>query len=35
MTRSPERQALLFRMEEARRQTQRQLDMIDGRLPPR
>lgn len=32
MTRSPERQALLFRMEEARRQTQRQLDMIDRQI---
>ncbi len=32
MTPSPERQALLFRMEEARRQTQRQLDMIDRQI---
>jgi hypothetical protein len=32
MTRSPERQALLFRMEEARRQTQRHLDMIDRQI---
>ncbi|CAK7261856.1 MULTISPECIES: hypothetical protein [unclassified Shinella] len=32
MTRSPERQELLFRMEEARRQTQRQLDMIDRQI---
>lgn len=32
MTRSPVRQALLFRMEEARRQTQRQLDMIDRQI---
>ena len=35
MTRSPERQALLFRMEEARRQTQRQLDMIDRQITRR
>lgn len=35
MTRSPERQALLFRMEEARRQTQRQLDMIDRQITAR
>lgn len=32
MTASPERQALLFRMEEARRQTQRQLDLIDRQI---
>lgn len=35
MTRSPERQALLFRMEEARRQTQRQLDVIDRQITAR
>ncbi|HXV30095.1 MAG TPA: hypothetical protein VD840_07180 [Sinorhizobium sp.] len=35
MTRSPERQALLFRMEEACRQTQRQLDMIDRQITAR
>ena len=32
MSRSPERLAQLFRMEEARRQTQRQLDIIDRQI---
>lgn len=32
MTRSPQRQVLLLRMEEARRQTQRQLDLIDRQI---
>lgn len=32
MSPSPHRQALLFRMEEARRQIQRQLDLIDRQI---
>lgn len=35
MSRSPERIAQLSRMEEARRQTQRQLDMIDRQITRR
>lgn len=35
MSRSPERQAQLSRMEEARRQIQRQLDMIDRQITRR
>lgn len=32
---SPDRRARLFRMEEARRQTQRQLDMVDRQIARR
>lgn len=35
MSLPPERQTQLFRMEEARRQTQRQLDMIDRQITRR